>query len=308
MEGAGPAVKRQWSGDVSPRLVEESTPVAVRASGDRGERLARPGEPSGDGTSPPLTVVVLAAGTGRRINSGSSGGPKWLLPIGEQRIADLQLHAVEQSAASVSRVVVVTGHQQAEINAYLAVRASGLSCTTVNNPLYDVRNNWFSLAIGLRDLAADETVVIINSDLVTGDRILERFLQSAASMRCEVLLAVDDDRPLTREAMKVAARSLPSGDLALTGIGKTGVTDPIGEYIGIAAVRPSAVPKLMDVLAAHELDVSRHDRWYDLAFADLAAAGVDVRLWSTGSSCWVEVDDQADLEAAQGLATRGIPE
>lgn len=294
------------SGGVSPAPDEETARAASpRASGEGTEWS---GQVRGHRMFLPLAVVVLAAGTGRRIDSGGSPVPKWLLPVGGSRIADLQLQAIEQSEVPVRRVVVVTGHEQAAINAYLAARAGAARCTTAYNPMYAVRNNWFSLLVGLRDRDADETVVIVNSDLVAGDRILERFLQSAALMSCDVLLAVDDQRPLTDEAMKVAALSLPSGELVLTGIGKTGVVEPIGEYIGIAAVRAAAVPRLEELLAAHELDLSRHNRWYDLAFADLADAGVDVRVWSIGSSFWVEVDDPADLRAAQALPAVGTRE
>lgn len=173
------------------------------------------------------------------------------------------------------------------------------------NPLYALRNNWHTLTVGLAHVPADENVVIVNSDLVGGDSILERFLQAAAMMRSDGLLAVDGNRPLTGETIKVAARPLGGADLALTAIGKTNVANPMGEYIGIAAVRASTVPKLAAVLTAHELDESMHDRWYDLAFGDLATAGADIRIWRTGSSCWVEVDDAEDLRAAQTGPPRG---
>lgn len=251
-----------------------------------------------------LAVLVMAAGLGSRIARTGGSRPKWLLEVAGRPIADHQLAALTSADSPVDRVVAVTGYAADTVDAYLAAGTWSVPVRTVRNERYDQRNNWLTLAVGLAHLHEEGwtgPIAVLNSDFVPGGDLVPRFLQAAGGTAYDALLAVDDVRPLTDEAMKVAAVQRPDGELALTGIGKVGVAPAVGEYIGLAGLRGPGVAAMARVLAEHEDDPARHDRWYDLAFADLAGRGLDVRCWRTGPARWVEVDDDADLAAAQDV-------
>ncbi len=261
--------------------------------------VGRPDTPVGT-----VALAVMAAGMGSRLGSAWGDRAKWMLPVDGRPIADHHRAAVQDCTAIVDRVVVVTGHAADGILAYLAASSWTVPVTAVYNDRYDVRNNWLSLALALEHLVAagwTGPVVVANSDFVAGDDLMVRFLAAAAKADYDALLAVDDVRPITDEAMKVSGSPAPDGGLLVERVGKVGVPSPAGEYVGLAALRGPGISAMLELLNAHEADAARHDLWYDLSFADLAAAGYDVRGWLTGPCAWVEIDDARDLTAAQLL-------
>ncbi len=256
----------------------------------------------------PVAVVVLAAGVGSRLAAVGLAGPKWLLEVAGRTIADHQLAALAAAGDAVGSVVVVTGFEADRVVAAVRGRSAAPPVEFVRNEGYAARNNWWTLALGLRHLLAaghPGPVVILNSDLVPGSGLLEDFVRAASTMTADALLAVDEQRPLTAEAMKVTGTQ-SAGRLAIEAIGKVGVDRPLGEYVGVAALNTQAVGPMLALLEEHERDPARHDLWYDLAFGRLAADGHAVLGWSAGDRLWVEVDDLGDLDAAQ-LVRPGRP-
>jgi choline kinase len=110
-------------------------------------------------------------------------------------------------------------------------------------------------------------------------------------------LAVDVERPLTDEAMKVALD--PHG--TLTTIGKAGVEGAVGEYVGMLMARGAALTALRDALEAFVDRQEDRGQWYEGAVGRCAEAGVPWRVWPMPSGGWIEIDDDADLCAAEAL-------
>lgn len=258
-----------------------------------------------------VDVIVLAAGHGRRLGPLGGPGPKWLIEVAGAPIAERQLQAVEQALGPDARPLVVVGHAAERVEAYCDRRAarSPLRPTIVHNPLHATRNNWYSLLVGLDALeeeerAGDRVVVVLNSDLFAPAGWIAAFLTGAAHLGdAPGTLAVDVERPLTDEAMKVAAG--PADDLGrrwCTAIGKVGVADPAGEYVGMAALAPGGRARVHEALRRFTRDPAMDDAWYEGAFQELSAAEPFLSLWPTPSSAWVEIDDGDDLLAASRLA------
>lgn len=74
---------------------------------------------------------------------------------------------------------------------------------------------------------------MLNADLLVDPARVAAFLTEAAAGPAEGLLAVDLARELTDESMKVGLDEAG----ALARIGKRGVGDAVGEYIGMLAAR-----------------------------------------------------------------------
>ncbi|MDQ4132073.1 MAG: NTP transferase domain-containing protein [Actinomycetota bacterium] len=257
-----------------------------------------------------MAVVVLAAGHGRRLGAAGGPGPKWLIEVGGAPIADRHLTAVEQTLGPDTDVLVVVGHAADRVERYLEARAarSALRPRPVLNDKHAERNNWYSLLVGLDALdgrlGEDDVVVVLNSDLFGLPGWIGALLGAAAEVRdVPGFLAVDVVRPLTAEAMKVAAGASDAlGRRWCTAIGKVGVKDPIGEYVGMSALAPSGRALVHDALRAFAADGDRADAWYEEAFQEVNAGSPFLVSRATPSSAWVEIDDADDLRAADRLA------
>lgn len=242
-------------------------------------------------------VVVLAAGRGRRLGAVSETTPKWLLEVGTGTIADRHLEAVGTSSA-----LVVTGHARATIERFLEMRNH--PATVVHNPEYARLNNWYSLLVGLRalELQEDDRVVVLNADLFAEPDWIAAFLEDSATTAAQSLIAVDVERALTDESMKVSVRPAVTGGMdLLDGIGKVGVADPVGEYVGMLMARGEALAALRRTLESFLDRPDAADEWYERAVWLSAREGVPWHVWPTPSSEWVEIDDDGDYESAREL-------
>ncbi len=254
-------------------------------------------------------VVVLAAGRGARLGEHGVETPKWLLEVGGEPIAARQLQAlltVERDyPGRLGAVRVVTGHAAAEIERFLG-RGFELPVSTLFNPEYARLNNWYSVLLALRQRSPGcDSVAIVNSDLFADAAWFEAFFSDALSTDRESLIGVDLERQLTDESMKVAAanRSEP-GSLTLTAIGKTGVAEPVGEYVGLLLARGEVLRRLEASLEAFVDRPEMADAWYEHAVGETASAGTPWWIWPTPSSHWIEIDDAADYSAAQEIGAR----
>ena len=258
-----------------------------------------------------VDVIVLAAGHGRRLGPAGGPGPKWLVEVAGEPIAERQLQAVEQALGADTRVLVVVGHAADRVEAYCARRAasSDLRPMLVHNPHHASLNNWYSLLVGLDVLEGpleDRVVVVLNSDLFAPVWWSTAFLAAAATELGDApgTVAVDVERPLTDEAMKVAVGPMDSlGRRWCTGIGKVAVADPVGEYVGMTALAPAGRSRVHDALRRFVGDPARADAWYEGAFQELSLVQPFLSVWPTPSSTWVEIDDGDDLLAASRLAS-----
>jgi choline kinase len=251
-------------------------------------------------------VAILAAGRGTRLGAAVKTTPKWLLDLDGMTVADWHLRAIAAARRSLPQaaiaVHVVTGHAADAVRGY-ARRCGQDGLNIIHNPAYDRLNNWYSLLVALRALPARDTrVVVLNGDLFVPQGWMAHFLVDAATTTAEALVAVDMERPLTDESMKVSSRVADGADAAtLRAIGKTGVTDPVGEYIGMLMASGSVLSDLRRRLEGFVGVPDAADAWYERAMGHSARAGKEWRLWATPDSGWVEIDDDADRQKALAL-------
>ena len=173
--------------------------------------------------------MVLAAGAGRRLAPYTDTLPKTLVPVdGDRTILDIALGNL--AAAGLDRVVVVTGYAAGAIEERRAAleERHGVTLELVFNPKAEEWNNAYSLWCA-RDHFG-EGVLLINGDTVHPPSVEETLL---AARGPDILLALDDVKPLAEEEMKVHVS--PEG--RMTRINKA--IDPAtaqGEYIGLALI------------------------------------------------------------------------
>ena len=240
--------------------------------------------------------MVLAAGAGRRLESLTQDLPKTLLPVdGERTILDIALGNLRR--AGLETVVVVTGYAAERVSERQAAleERHDVKLELVFNPKAEEWNNAYSLWCAREHFA--QGVLLCNGDTVHPPEVEERLLAGRGD--AELVLALDDAKPLGEEEMKV----LLGDDGLLRGINKA--HDPAaaaGEYIGLTLIEPAAAEGLAEALEA----TWRRDPglYYEDGFQEYADRGGRVGVASVGGLEWVEVDDQADLDRAREVAWR----
>jgi len=237
--------------------------------------------------------LVLAAGPGRRLHPLTVALPKTLLPVSDGRtILDLAL--ANLSAAGLEDVVVVTGFaaERVEERAAELERRHGVRLELLLNERAEEWNNAYSLWLARESFGGG--VLLVNGDTVHPGSVEQTLL---AARGPDVLLAVDREKELGEEAMKV----LLTETGALRRISKE--IEPVsaaGEYIGVALIEPAAAEPLADALeATWQRDPSLY---YEDGFQELADRGGEVHGVPIGTVDWVEVDDHGDLARARELA------
>jgi choline kinase len=239
--------------------------------------------------------MVLAAGAGSRLGEATASLPKTLLEVdGERTILDVALGNFRRVGLDRAAIVVGFAAERIEERVPALEDRYGLGLQLVYNPKALEWNNVYSLWVA-RELFA-EGVLLANGDTVHPASVHERLL---ASRGPELVLAVDQAKPLGAEEMKVHVG--PDGRLER--INKA--IDPAsahGEYIGVTLIEPAGAAALADALEA----TWRRDPslYYEDGFQELADRGGRVGIAPIGEVEWVEVDDHADLARARDVACR----
>ena len=239
--------------------------------------------------------MVLAAGLGKRLGHETAELPKTLLGVdGDRTILDIAL--ANFAHVGIGDAVIVTGyaHDRLAERAPALERRHGVTLTLVFNDRALEWNNAYSLWCA-RDAFA-EGVLLANGDTVHPAVVEERLLEARGP---ELVIAVDDVKPLGEEEMKVHV----TADGHLDRINKA--LDPgtaQGEYIGVTLVEPAAAGALADAL---ETTWRRDPQlYYEDGFQELADRGGRIGIAPIGAVEWVEVDDHADLAKARDIACR----
>ncbi len=239
--------------------------------------------------------MVLAAGQGQRLRPLTVDLPKTLLPVaGEETILDIALRNLR--AVGLEEVVIVTGfaaHRIEERTEALEERF-GVRITLVYNDRAEEWNNAYSLWMAREHFAAG--VLLVNGDTVHPVGVEQTLLSARGA---DVVLALDDVKPLAEEEMKV----LVTSDGRLERIHKQ--LDPgaaHGEYIGLTLIEPRAAAGVADALEA----TWRRDPglYYEDGFQEYADRGGHVGVAPVGAIDWVEIDNHDDLARAREIACR----
>jgi L-serine kinase (ADP) len=113
------------------------------------------------------TVIVLAAGSSRRMGELTKNAPKSLLQYRDQSILKRLMQQLKKS--NVEKVILVIGYLKDKIKAELQ-NIEGIEIQFVENDLYDQDVNIYSMKLALD--AVNESVVIFEADTVMEDALV----------------------------------------------------------------------------------------------------------------------------------------
>lgn len=176
-----------------------------------------------------MKLVILAAGTGSRLQGLTRHAPKSLLDLGDGR--SLLERQIENAVAAggFERVVVVTGYKAELVERLVAELRPAVEVATVFNPVYAVSNNLISLWFALPQVR-DSDFVISNGDNIYAPAVMPRVIGNGPG----IWLTIDRKPEYDEEDMKVllgedggverVSKEIPAGEASAESVGLVAVT------------------------------------------------------------------------------------
>lgn len=122
-----------------------------------------------------MQALILAAGMGRRLGEFTSDNTKCMLKVNGTRLIDRMLSQL--SKLNLNRIIIVIGYEGQKLKDYLTEKYPDYPLVFVENNVYDKTNNIYSLWLA-HDLFAEDDTLLLESDLIFEDSILQAALNS----------------------------------------------------------------------------------------------------------------------------------
>jgi choline kinase len=235
-----------------------------------------------------VQAVLLAAGQATRLRPLTDERPKCLLDVGGESILTRAVRILVDRG--VDRFVIVDGYRGDMIRSALGARFPRLTVRYARNHDYATTNNAWSLM--LADWAPDESIVLLDSDIVFEPAVIDRLLAHPAPNR----LGLRTRGELGTEEMKVRigpdgmvvdlSKSIPPANAA-------------GESIGIEIFSAALTAEIFAILRERKAAGRLQNEYYETAFVAAIAAGYTIAPVDLGDLLCREIDTAEDLAAAR---------
>lgn len=124
-----------------------------------------------------MKAIILTAGFGNRMRPLTDNQHKTLMRVANSTIIDRIIEAL--LANGVNDIIVALGYRSAEMKLYLMQRyADTCDFTFVNNERYRETNNIHTLALVFEECEIDDDIILIESDLIFENAVIERAIHS----------------------------------------------------------------------------------------------------------------------------------
>lgn len=123
-----------------------------------------------------MQAIILAAGMGKRLGELTKGNTKCMVKVNGVTLVERVLHQLEYVSTPLNRIVIVTGYKGEKLREYIKTLNVTTPIVFVENPVYATTNNIYSLFLAKDYLLEDDTL-LLESDLIFEDAVLERILQ-----------------------------------------------------------------------------------------------------------------------------------
>jgi L-glutamine-phosphate cytidylyltransferase len=238
----------------------------------------------------PRTALLLAAGMGSRLAPLTDDVAKCL--VGLSGISILERLIRTLGTYGFTRLVIVVGHESESIQDYLGDQSGDIRIDYVESTCYKTTNNIYSLWLA-RDLI-DEPVLLIESDLVFNESLLEEMLKPDR-MAISRQLPWMNGTTVTLGAEGVSAFCLGEMSRPDATHYKT-----VNIYSFAKETWRAVCERLDSYIAA-----KRTGDYYESVFAEMVAAGtLELEPVLFEANSWYEVDTLDDLAAAELIFPR----
>lgn len=216
----------------------------------------------------------MAAGMGTRISS-ETNKPKSLLPLKDE---SLIMHTVKLLLKNNMDVSIILGYKGYTIKEELA----GMPVTFYENPFYEVTNSIASLWFARASLVGDD-ILLANADVFYTQDILDEVNNTDK----EVVMLADSSRILEGDYFFKC-----DGDKLIDYGKELKEKDRSCEYVGIALIRQSFLPRFKDQLEAL-VTSGQYNFWWENTLYSLKD-DINIFVKDINNHFWGEVDTKED--------------
>lgn len=234
------------------------------------------------------TALLLAAGTGTRLQPLTLDAPKCLTEVGGIPILGRLVNNLRTQG--FKRLIVVIGHLGDCIQEFLQQYAGEIQVDYVLNPIYRTSNNIYSLWLARKQIR--EPFLLVESDLVFEASMLNDMLQPDKMAVSKILPWMNGTTVELGLEQRVTAFHM----------GGNGCDDACQyKTVNLYSLSLSSWHKVEERLSRYISD-GRLGEYYEAAFAEMIADGslsFDAVFFDTHR--WYEIDTGADLRAAENM-------
>lgn len=245
----------------------------------------------GNGRDRISTALLLAAGTGSRLQPLTGDSPKCLTVVNKKTILERLVHGLR--AWNFERLVVVVGHLDGCLRDYLDSLDSGLTIEYVRSDKYLTTNNIYSLWEARHTI--QDPFLLLECDLIFDDELLGNMLAPDRIAVSHILPWMNGTTVSLNRMDRVTSFHLNSDQPAEELIHKT-----VNMY---SFSRPSwqrVTRRLEQYVSA-----GRVNGYYEAVFAELVAEGsLSFEAVFFDDRRWYEIDTIEDLHNAEKLFPR----
>ena len=238
-----------------------------------------------------MKAIILAAGMGTRLEQVTGGMPKCMVPVAGTALIDRMIQGIGNTA--IDELIVVTGHEAERLRDHIRGVEHPLAAgaTFVHNERYAEWGNFYSLLVA-EAAVGGASFVKLDGDVLFDDEVLARVLAAPGP----AALAIDCREGMGEEEMKVRVEQ--GKVVALNK--RMDPSEARGEYIGIDRVDAELVDRVFEELRVM-IEAGETDEYYERAYERLAQSGVPYQVADVTGCTWAEIDDEADLQAANRI-------
>jgi NDP-sugar pyrophosphorylase family protein len=236
------------------------------------------------------TAVLLAAGTGSRLQPLTNDMPKCLTEVSGTSILERLTHCL--SYHGFRRLIVVVGHMDNCIRRFLGNSINGLTIDYIVNPQYMITNNIYSLWLARK--AIREAFLLIESDIVFDASLLGDMLYPDS-------IAVSHMLPWMNGST-VTINS--SRRLLKLNVGHHEIPDR-SEYKTVN-IYSFSLPtwRLFEEQLERHISTGRVNDYYETVLAEMIADGsISFKPVFFNAARWYEIDTLSDLHESELIFT-----
>ncbi len=240
------------------------------------------------GTRRITTALLLAAGTGSRLQPLTNDAPKCLTDVSGTTILERLVRILRSHG--IKRLVVVVGHLDLCIRKALHTSIDGLVIEFILSPRYRTTNNIYSLWMARNTI--QESFVLIESDLVFDSGLLDEMLEPDRIAVSHTLPWMNGTTVTLDSRRRVTGFQLG---------GDSPMEQASYKTVNMYSFSPAAWRRVARRLERH-VSIGRVGEYYETVFAELVAeGGLMFQAAFFDNDHWYEVDTLEDLHQAERL-------
>lgn len=232
------------------------------------------------------TAVLLAAGTGSRLQPLTNDAPKCLSEVNGIAILERLVNCLCDQG--FERLVVVVGYLDQHVRDFLDDWAEVLTIEYVLNPRYSTTNNLYSL--WLASSAIHEPFLLVESDVVFEVSLLEDMLQPNKIAISTMEQWMDGTTVTVGPFQQISAFQI--GECITFGA-------VVHKTVNMYSFTVASWARVAERLSEH-VTAGRVNEYYETVFAEMVADGslaLEAVVFDSGR--WYEVDTLEDLHQAE---------